>query len=265
MCVQPKPIKTSYYENIKQISLSESALYVISNKDEIKYTGMFFSQKKDSISEKKYNIRGQFKHLSVGIDHAAGITLKNYLFTWGYNFMNKLGVIESNENLDKLNLDNDLESNIATFFHKEPENITEINKFFDRQEIKQITTAVVEEEQTEEEEETKKVIKEVAQSDVDNIFIECQRIVKSKYEDLENIISKSEQNFKDTIKKIMTSYEFLLKYEAESNNLKKVLYNQVNFRMIEPPLSIILKENRKRNYPPYRKNYKSKAPPLLYF
>jgi len=270
MCVQPKPIKIVNWENVKKISLSETAIYVINNKDEIKYNGMFFSQKKDVISEKKINIRGQFKDVSVGIDHAAGITMKNYLFTWGYNFMNKLGVVESNENLDKLNLDSDFESNIAAFFHKEPENIVEINKFFDRPDNKgttptkeEIITKNVETEDKieEDEDEEKEEKKEQDQNDVDNIYTECQRIVRNKFEDIENQILRTEQNFKDLIVKIMSSYGFLLNYEAETQNLKRVLYNQVNFRMIEPPLRINLKKDRKRKYPlqfyQYRKNYKS--------
>ena len=264
MCVQPKPIKISSWENVKKVALSDTAIYIISNKDEIKFNGMFFSQRKDNISEKKINVRGQFKSISIGIDHAAGITLKNYIFTWGYNFMNKLGVIESNDNLEKLNLDLDFENNIAAFFHKEPENITEINKFFeipDNKALKEEILPAETKDDQREEEKTDKINDEHNQDDYDNIFFQCQQKVKHKYEEIENQIIRAEQNFKESIIKIMSNYNFLLQYEEETRNLKKVLYNQVNFRMIEPPLSIELKKEKKGKYPQefydYRKNYKS--------
>ena len=52
---------------MKKIALSDTAIYIITNKDKIRFNGMFFSHRNDKISYKNINAKDDYKVLVYGL------------------------------------------------------------------------------------------------------------------------------------------------------------------------------------------------------
>jgi alpha-tubulin suppressor-like RCC1 family protein len=290
--VQIKPHICSVFENVTDFAMNETGFMVITTRKELKIKGNFYSnQKRRDLN--KPDISGDFTKVSLSTDHAAAITVTHKLFTWGFNIMNRLGLIEDenerNKKLDKLEhlvkndeLDYD---DFSELFRNSPTNVIEFNKLFetktnyeekhyDKETPKDTPTAdntnFIEETPKETPKETvtedtpdineKKTNKDKQDKIFDNVFSKTQTILDD-YRELETRLIQNEIEFKSRMKNILKNYEFLVTNEEESKNLKQVLFNQFNFKMIDPPLSIQIKKSISSKYPKaylkYKKNYKA--------
>lgn len=263
MVVQPRPIQATIWEEIMDVYLSETSITVLTTKNEIKSIGTFFSLMNDK-NPPKFNLPTDFIKLSIGLDHAAGISLQDKkVFTWGFNVMNKLGIVKK-EQTGNFTIDNDYD-NYNKFLYTTPQSIVELNKMFS--ELKQNQNAVetvVEEENIQDPLKKPNVESELKDKKqeglIDNVYVITQNNIKD-FEKFEVELRNKEIKFKQFMKKLLESYAFLLEKENQTRNLKNVLNNQFHFKYGDPPINVQFKKGLysklPKEYSKYRRNYKA--------
>jgi alpha-tubulin suppressor-like RCC1 family protein len=124
-----KPLLISpWNEPIRKLALTDTLLYVITQRNELKYNGLFFTLLGKSIA---LRASGEYAKIALGNDHAAAVTSNNKLFTWGFNVMNKLGFATEEEGgtNDKAETDFD---DMFKFLKENATNVENFNKIMDK-------------------------------------------------------------------------------------------------------------------------------------
>ena len=266
------PMEVTSLKAIKKVALSDYSIYFLLENKQIRSAGKFF------INDKTFGTHTQqFSRISIGLNHGAGITFDHRLMTWGFNIMNKLGFEQKYDDgkFGEVTTFNEIDDK----FYYDPTNVEEFNKLFKNENPTQIdnnnnntpnnvNNKKVDSKETptptangDKDKDKKK--KEQGEINTDNIITETQGILQNKYVEYEKKIQDNEKTFTEKLKKILKSFKVLCDQEANAKNLKQVLHNQFKFKMIDPPLSIVLNTSITKKYPKQYNNFKKNYKALL--
>lgn len=302
MVIQPKPMQAGLWEDVYKVYLSETSIYVISSKNEVRSLGNFLTIASNNKTI-KLNIPSDFIKLSIGLDHAAGIsTSDNKVYTWGYNILNKLGIItDYNIDFSKFSNEHNNFDTYSKYLYISPQNVVELNKMFDAQKkafLNQNINQNLNEDQAttrpysevsitpkenkdlfasnnnamnantntkldDNKDDDKNKDKKNQDSVVDNIFVQTQNTLVKYYDDTITTLQNKEYNFKPQLKNILSGYKFLIENENTSANLLLVLFTQFNFKFGDEPINIKFKTTNESKVPPCFIKYEKNYKALL--
>ncbi len=260
--------------NVYDFDIGEGIIYFINSKNQLEKIGDFRLNKR----KKDSSVDEQFSQIALGLNHAAAVSKKGILFTWGSSIMNKLGY---NNNSNRIKLE-DLDADDENFFEDAPHNVVKFNEMFEEQnkkedpndmidKIKEITardlkaTPLNEDlEESEEQNETEKEeeSEEENESSV-NAFAKAKEAVKystPKFEDFEKKLKNSETNLQEKMKETLEKYKFLTKNSKLAASRFKSAQNMFYFKFGDSPISTQFKSSSLnwKKYPPkfmtFRKN-----------
>lgn len=248
MIIQNKPVQASIWEEVDKLYLSDTSIYAITPiKNEVKSIGNFFTVINNKLGNVKYNLSNDYDCLSIGLDHAAGITFPDMkVYTWGFDIMNKLG-IQNKENSFTSYEDYD---SCNKFLVTNATSILELNKLFkDNLQLGDNANIII---SNNEKTELKDKIEDTNYENInldkkeiellaDNIFVQTQKNINTNYKYLESELKQKESDFKEDIKKIVQKYHFLVDKEVQASSIKKVLYNNFNFKYGDNPINVQFK------------------------
>lgn len=294
----PTLVTSPKFSNVIDIEITDTVFYFINSVNNLEFIGelnpKFENATPNNKIKKEYFLSKNFEKIRVGRDHVIGLDITGKLYSWGNNNFKKLGIKHDNMSLfheEKDEMDLYKQNNL---FYAKPQELTEINKLFENEPIKNTPSSTSNQkpadvgENAEKKQEENKAAGETPDSNKnpnkieknnqnankselqlkkpdinqnDGLISQIQSIMKWEFDKLEENLLQKEILLKEKMKSILKTYEFLKVNESEAKALKRILFNNFSFRMSDPPLNIPVRTGNLGKYPPeyqkYKKNYKA--------
>ncbi len=283
-----KPHVYNKHNNVKDFSLSDEGLCVLTQESELKSHGRFFSGQSDSTIIATGHV---FDRVFLGQDHAIGIN-KDEIYAWGYNTLDILGFPQKEKDLIEKNTSKDFD--LTDVFEKNPVKLEKINNYIEHQKPNSNQTATnnyknpstaaapayeeneindkaddidVSENDTPNNSASTKESNKInltpeimeQKTPVDNDVVYNRLIpIIDDYKNLEMELINTEINLKYKLKEILEETSYLVKEKQVVEALRQTLFTAFNFKAVDKPLNIETKrESRKipQGFRKFEQNY----------